>query len=255
MAEPGDPHQPDPDPVVTPEPEPPAVPPPVDVETPAGPDPEPVAEPEPEPEPEPELEPEPEPEPEPAPVRPRAALHDDDALVGFASAAALVGQARPVEPEPDPMPDSEPVPDVAPAPETVVIAPAVESGSTFALTESFSRRRKAPPAVDGSTGLFTVYALILFALPTFGVSAVLGLLAVTGKPLPDDAVARSHLIFQQRTLWAAAVVAVLGAILIVVGVGVFILFALALWLPLRGAAGLWQLKAGRAVANPRSWLI
>ena len=244
MAEPGDPHHPDPEPVVTPEPEPPAAPPVEDLAT---------AEPEPEPEPEAVPEPEPEPEPEPAVVSPVAALHDDDAHVGFASAASLVGQTRPAEPqpEPDPMPEPEPEPE----PEPVVVAPAVDTGSTFALSESFTRRRRTPADVPGSTGLFTIYALILFAVPTFGVAALIGLLAVTGRPLPDDAVARSHLIFQQRTLWAAAVIAVLGAILIVVGVGVFILFALAVWLPVRGAVGLWDLKAGRAVSNPRSWLI
>ena len=133
--------------------------------------------------------------------------------------------------------------------------PAVAAGSTFALSQPFSRRRREPAAVADSTGLFTVYALILFAIPTFGASAVIGLLAVTGRTLPEDAVARSHAIYQQRTLWAAAVIAVLGVILIVVGVGVFVLFALAIWLPLRGAVGVWRLKAGQAIARPRSWLI
>lgn len=181
-------------------------------------------------------------------MSPRAALHDDDAHVGFASAASLVGQTRSVAPEPE-------VPTRPSGLDPVVVAPAVDAGSTFALSQPVSRRRREPAAVAGSTGLFTVYALILFAVPTFGVAAVIGLLAVTGRPLPEDDVARSHVIFQQRTLWAAAVIALLGAILIVVGVGVFVLFALAIWLPVRGAVGLWDLKAGRAVSNPRSWLI
>lgn len=244
MAEPGDPHHPDPEPVVTPEPEPPAAPPVEDLAT---------AEPEPEPEPEAVPEPEPEPEPEPAVVSPVAALHDDDAHVGFASAASLVGQTRSVEPDPEPAPVAVSEPD--PGLEPVVVAPAVDAGSTFALSQPVSRRRREPAAIVGGSGLFTVYALILFAVPTFGVAAVLGLLAVIGRPLPDDALARSHAIYQQRTLWAAAVVALLGAILIVVGVGVFILFALAIWVPVRGAAGVWRLKAGEAIPHPRSWLI
>lgn len=250
MAEPGDPHQPDPEPVVTPESEPPAVP-RVDDDAPAVPPS--VPEPAPEPAPERPL------EPEPAPVSPHS-LHDDDAHVGFASAASLVGHSRAPEPEPEPEPAPEPAAPIQPAEpdpglEPVVVAPAVDAGSTFALSQPFRSRRRTPTAVDGSTGLFTVYALILFAVPTFGVAAVLGLLAVTGLSLPEDAVARSHAIYQRRTLWAAAVIAVLGVILIVVGVGVFILFALAVWLPVRGAVGLWDLKAGRAIANPRSWLI
>lgn len=238
MAEPGDPHQPDPEPVVVPEPEPPAAP-RVDEDATAVADPDPV--------PEPELEPEPE------AVSPVAALHDEDAHVGFASAASLAGRSRPAEPEPEPEPEPDLV--VEPEPEPVVVAPAVDAGSTFALSRPVVRRRRAPVAVEGGTGLFTVYALILFAVPTFGVSALIGLLAVTGRSLPDDAVARSHAIYQQRTLWAAAVIALLGAILIVVGVGVFILFALAIWVPVRGAAGVWRLKAGEAIPHPRSWLI
>ena len=223
MAEPGDPHQPDPDPVVTPDPEAQSARPTADEAT-AG------------DAPEPELEPEPEIEaeldPEPAPVTPVGALHDHDAHVGFASAASLAGRTRPVEPEPEPESEPEPArpPQPTAQPEPVVVAPAVDTGSTFALSQPVSRGRRTPTAVAGGMGLFTVYALILFAVPTFGVSALIGLVAVTGQTAPDEAVARSHFIYQQRTLWAAAVAAVLGAILIAVGVGVFILFVVAGWL-------------------------
>jgi uncharacterized membrane protein len=78
--------------------------------------------------------------------------------------------------------------------------------------------------------------------------------AVTGRAVPQGDVAASHFIFQQRTLWAGAVVALLGGILIAVGLGVFVLFALALWLILRGAGGVMKLKAGRPIERPRAWL-
>ncbi len=102
---------------------------------------------------------------------------------------------------------------------------------------------------------YTIYAMILFAVPTLGVSAVIGILAVTGRSAPDQAVARSHYVYQQRTLWAAAVAALLGLILIVVNLGVFVLFLLALWTLVRGAAGVLKLKAGLPIAEPRSWFI
>ena len=106
-------------------------------------------------------------------------------------------------------------------------------------------------------GLYAVYALILFAVPTVGVSAVIGLLAVTGRSGPDDDLSASHFIYQQRTLWAAAVAAVAGVILMAApfALGVPILFLLALWTVLRGASGVWTLKSGRAIANPRGWWI
>jgi len=103
-------------------------------------------------------------------------------------------------------------------------------------------------------GLYAVYALILFAVPTLGVSAAIALFAVTGRAGPEDPFSRSHFIYQQRTLWTAAVAALLGAILIVINVGVFVLFTMALWIVARGAYGVWRLKAGQPIDKPRSWL-
>ena len=40
-----------------------------------------------------------------------------------------------------------------------------------------------------------------------------------------------------------------------VTLGVPILFLLALWLVLRGASGVWALKSGHAIADPRGWWI
>ncbi|MBA3051021.1 MAG: serine/threonine protein kinase [Alphaproteobacteria bacterium] len=109
----------------------------------------------------------------------------------------------------------------------------------------------------GGLGLYAVYALILFAVPTVGVSAAIGLFAVTGRAGPDDDLSSSHFIYQQRTLWAAAVAAVAGVILLAApfALGVPILFLLALWMVLRGASGVWALKSGRAIADPLGWWI
>lgn len=192
--------------------------------------------------------------PEPPPVD----EHDDD-LIGFASAASLEGRLR-VEPEPEPeatlvetdLFEDEPLrPEPAP----------VEAGSIFAPSREFSmrnRRRDEGTAIPGGgLGLYAVYALILFAVPTVGVSAAIGLLAVTGRAGPEDDLSASHFIYQRRTLWAAAVVAVTGVILLAApfALGVPILFGLALWMVLRGASGVWALKSGRGIAHPRGWWI
>ena len=122
------------------------------------------------------------------------------------------------------------------------------------MVQSGDYSSNSPAASPDLTSLYVGYALILFAVPTLGVSAVIGLLAVTGREAPIDPIARSHFIYQQRTLWAAAVVALLGAILIVVNIGVFVLFALSLWMLARGAVGVLRLKAGQPIPNPRHWL-
>jgi len=195
--------------------------------------------------------------------------HDDD-LIGFASPASLQGRTRAPEPAPEPEPEAEPVFDPEPgeaAPAAVrdeprpAPAPPVEAELVLAPSREFtsrrSRRDTGAAIPGGGMGLYAVYALILFAVPTMGVSALIGLLAVTGRAGPDDDLSASHFVYQQRTLWAAAVAAVAGVILLAApfALGVPILFALAIWLVLRGASGVWILKSGRAIADPRGWWI
>ena len=205
---------------------------------------------------------------------------DHDDLIGFCSAESLQGRAREVEPEPMPEPEpvmamAEPEPAAAPDPAPDLFAPRTEvdpapvamaapkpaqAESIFEASPEFasrSRRRQPPLEAPGSMGLYAVYALILFAVPTLGVSAVVGLLAVTGREGPEAALSRSHFVYQQRTLWAAAVAAVAGVILLAApfALGVPVLFLLALWTVIRGASGVWNLKSGKPISDPRSWWI
>jgi uncharacterized membrane protein len=88
-------------------------------------------------------------------------------------------------------------------------------------------------------------------------SGAIALFAVTGRDEPDDDLLASHFIYQRRTLWAAAVVAVAGVILLAApfALGVPILFALAIWILVRGASGVWALKSGREITDPLGWWI
>lgn len=103
-------------------------------------------------------------------------------------------------------------------------------------------------------GLYVGYALILLAVPTFGAAAALGLLRTWRRAAPADPLLRSHFIFQKRTLTAAVVAIVAGAVLILVNVGVFVLFGMAVWSIVRGVVGLKDLLEGRAIADPRRLL-
>jgi len=209
------------------------------------------------PEPEPALRPEPEPDlftasvaaslpvepdPEPEPMTP------DPSPTPIASVAASI----PIEPEPEPATALPETPPVAAAP--------VAAASIFEPSPEFSarqQRRETPAIPGGGMGLYAVYALILFSVPTLGVSAIIGLLAVTGRAGPEDRLSQSHFIYQQRTLWTAAVAVTVGVIFFLVpfGLGPAIMFIAALWLVARGAAGVWSLKAGRPIADPRGWWI
>lgn len=217
--------------------------------------------------------------------RTREPLHEPESEMRPEPAAAapdLRPMPLPEPPEPEAGPDLferqavwASAPD-RPEPVPVIAAPEVESGEVDAgpasagpayggaafdhASEPVPRRRRRDPVADlpgGGLGLYAVYALILFAVPTLGVSAAIGLLAVTGRSGPDDSVSSSHFIYQQRTLWAAAITAIAGLILLAApfALGVPILFLLALWLVLRGASGVWTLKSGRAITDPRGWWI
>lgn len=183
---------------------------------------------------------------------------DPDAEVGFCSPDALAGRPRtaPSAPEPEPEAGPEPQPEAVPAADPPP-APPVAPPPPLASSPPVRRDETAetPPEPEGMMGLYTVYALILFSIPTFGVSAIIGLLAVMMRDGPTQALAASHHVFQVRTLWTAAVVAVLGVILIVVNAGVFVLFALVVWVLVRGAWGSWMLKSRRAIPDPRTWWI
>jgi uncharacterized membrane protein len=125
---------------------------------------------------------------------------------------------------------------------------------TFGRADAKGGRDGGEP-LEGATGLYTIYALILFAVPTFGVAAVIGLLMVWMRPRPEQPLARSHFEFQTRTLWIAAIAAAVGVVLIAVNLGVFVLVAMAMWVIVRGAWGILTLAAGKPVANPRTWTI
>jgi hypothetical protein len=121
--------------------------------------------------------------------------HDDD-LIGFASPASLQGRTREPEPVPESLPEPEPEDAFEPPVEAEPPAPPeptpVEAGSIFQPSREFStRRRRRDEPVDvpgGGMGLYAVYALILFAVPTLGVSAAIALFAVTGRAGPQDPV-------------------------------------------------------------------
>ncbi|AYG95002.1 serine/threonine protein kinase [Brevundimonas naejangsanensis] len=99
-------------------------------------------------------------------------------------------------------------------------------------------------------GLYVGYALILFVVPTFGVAALIGLLRLWRAPAPTDPLARSHFIFQRRTLIASVAAIAAGGVLILVNLGVFVLFGMAVWTLVRGVLGLRDLLQGRGIEQP-----
>ena len=205
----------------------------------------------------------------------RAPAFDDDA-VGFTSPAGMAGREveRRTEPQPDRGPEGEPQtepamvapdPAVAATPIPVASEPepepepraavAAHDAPPFAERPAFGRAPGRDAAdTERSMPTFAIYVLILCAVPTLGVSAVIGLLTLGARSAAPNAILQSHYIYQARTLWTAAFAALAGLILLIVNLGVFVLFVLAVWTLARGAWGVLTLKAGQAIPRPRGWM-
>ncbi len=132
-------------------------------------------------------------------------------------------------------------------------AAATDFATTGAARQVEAAERDADPR-EG-TWVWTVYALILFAIPTLGVSAAIGLYGVLTRGAPSDRVLASHARFQKRTLIHAAVAGAIGVVLIAVSVGVIVLFLAALWTLARGAHGLLRLRRDLPIARPDTWML
>ncbi|MDO1558171.1 hypothetical protein Q0812_01840 [Brevundimonas sp. 2R-24] len=232
----GDDQGPDPDPDPEPVPEPEQIPQPAD--------------PLPEPEPAPDLEPEPIADPAPVEV-PTPMIEEggdpfDDHLIGFCTPDSLAGRAisAPLrEAEPAPGPEPEPTPEAVPVP---------------AMIERLEERDMAAIRLEDHERIWpalTVYACIIGAPMTVGASALIGLyLAHVNRGDAPDWLA-SHMLFQVRTIWIAVAVAVIGGVTILIGLGVFVLAALVVWMLLRGVTGIWRLLRGQSIVNPNTLLV
>ena len=64
---------------------------------------------------------------------------------------------------------------------------------------------------------------------------------------------QSHMISAIRTFWISIVVGLIGLALVIVGVGVFILIALAIWQIFRCVRGLVRAINGQPIENPTGW--
>jgi uncharacterized membrane protein len=64
----------------------------------------------------------------------------------------------------------------------------------------------------------------------------------------------SHMTSAIRTFWISLVVGLIGMVLVIVGVGIFILIALVIWTLFRCVRGLVRAINGQPIENPTGWL-
>lgn len=113
----------------------------------------------------------------------------------------------------------------------------------------------APPAPqDDKTMPVVIYVLYLVGLVN-GFTAVIGvILAYVSKTTAPEWI-QSHYIFQIRTFWLSLLFAVIGCVLLPVGIGFVILPAVGIWMAVRCILGLSWLLKSQAYPTPRNWMI
>ncbi len=112
-----------------------------------------------------------------------------------------------------------------------------------------------------------IYGLFLLGWISWGLATLIGLIVAYASQANAGPRTQSHLTFQIRTVWTVVAWAILGSLLVVIGLplsfvliglpilklGLLILALLGLLFVVRCAAGIFYLAKGEDYPRPRSW--
>ena len=110
-----------------------------------------------------------------------------------------------------------------------------------------------PPAVSDTQLALAVYVLYLAGFFTM-ITALVGVIIAHAQVDKADDMLRTHYRFQIRTFWIGLLYVVVGALSVIVIVGIFILLWWFIWTLVRCVKGLLALNENRPIQNPGSWL-
>jgi uncharacterized membrane protein len=114
-------------------------------------------------------------------------------------------------------------------------------------------KTSSQPAVS-DTGLAFIVYLLYFAGYLTGITKIIGVIIAHIQSGSADPVARSHFQFQIRTFWIGLLYLIVGAVLLFVVVGAFVLLWWLVWSIVRNIKGVLALNENRPIANPTSWM-
>lgn len=106
---------------------------------------------------------------------------------------------------------------------------------------------------DQATTAKIIYVLYLAALIA-GITSLIGLVVAYVNKDQAGEVEAAHFRYQIRTFWIGMLYGVICAITSVIGIGVLLFLALAVWWIVRSVKGLMAINAGRAPDKVESWL-
>lgn len=106
----------------------------------------------------------------------------------------------------------------------------------------------------GKTNVQVIYALYLAGL-VIGISGLVGIVLAYINRGKSEAWIETHYTYIIRTFWIGLLYALISCVLIIMFIGMFLLFAVAVWFIARCIVGLQAVGRGEPVRNPQSWLI
>lgn len=112
-----------------------------------------------------------------------------------------------------------------------------------------------PESVKPQTWAIVVWGLFVAAIFSLALTALLGVIvAYVKRPDLAGTAYHSHMTSAIRTFWTGLIVGILGSLLSVIGIGILILIALAVWVVFRVVRGLIRALDGRPIEHPAGWL-
>ena len=109
--------------------------------------------------------------------------------------------------------------------------------------------------ISPQTWTIIVWGLYLAGYFTFAISMIVAvIIAYVKRPELAGTPYASHMTSAIRTFWISLIVGLIGAVLLIIGVGFVILGLLALWQLFRVIRGLIRALDGRPIADPAGWL-
>jgi uncharacterized membrane protein len=123
----------------------------------------------------------------------------------------------------------------------------------------FGNQPTAPRQTDrwlepGKTNVQVIYVLYLAGL-AIGISGLVGIVLAYVNRGKSEAWIETHYTYIIRTFWIGLLYGLVSCVLILAFIGMFLLFAVAVWFIARCIIGLQAAGRGEPVRNPQSWLI
>lgn len=111
------------------------------------------------------------------------------------------------------------------------------------------------PEPDKSKRLIMlIYLLYVIGLPTVGLASIIGVILAHIKRDEMAEPWRSHATYQIRTFWLTFAIAIVGTILILIGIGILILWLIPIWILVRCIKGFLAANDNRPIDDPTAFI-